>query len=78
MTKEEELRRTIEDRDVAESDAELIGQEMADLERAFPDSYEELDDWNALHHEHNALENEAMYLTRCIEELEDEVLSGVH
>jgi hypothetical protein len=73
MTKEEELARCIEDRDIAENDAILLGEEMRQFEIAHPDDFEEHDEWNSLHDEINALDSEASYLTACIEDLEDQI-----
>jgi len=71
MTKDEELKKLIEDRYDAEADLEHLYQEMGDLEAADPD-YEESDEWNALHHEMNEQENNISYLTACIDSFEDE------
>lgn len=70
MDREKELARAIEDRDMAEDDALILGDEAIAIEREYPDTFEERDDWNALDREINALNNEAMYLTSWIESYE--------
>ena len=72
MDIEEELERAIADRDMAESEAERLSYEMADIERENPD-FEEDEEWLSLHDEVNALENEAHYLTSCIEDLKEQI-----
>lgn len=79
MTKEEELKRIIiEDRDLFQNDASYFTDKMHDLEKEFQDTFEDLYEWNKFHEIVVDLDYVNKYLTRCIEELEDEVLSGVH
>lgn len=66
---ENELERLIEDRDSAENEAVRLEEEMGVIEREYPDSYEDFEEWNSLHHEVNELNNWASYLTSCIEDL---------
>ncbi len=66
MTREEELARMIEDRDIAENDAQTYSDEMDEIEEQYPDSFEERDDWNSLDCAVRDLENEAAYLTSWI------------
>jgi hypothetical protein len=73
MSKEEELKRVIKDRDMAENDAHSLEQELSDFEFAHPDDYQDYDEWNNLDYEIRALENEAMYLTHVIESLKEEL-----
>lgn len=67
-----ELNRAYEERNEAESDAEFIEDEMGVLEREFPESYEDLEEWNNLHHAMNECYNHAQYLTSVIADLEEE------
>lgn len=74
-TLEDELKRYIEDRDMAEMDIDSLNQEMCEIEETDPD-YENNDNWNGLWHEITELENHAADLSRCIEELEDKIANG--
>ena len=64
------MARTIEDRDIVENDAELIGEEMRQIEMSNED-FLNSSDWNELYRVYSELMNEAMYLTKVIEELTD-------
>ena len=66
---ENELELLIEDRDSAEDEALRLENEMTLIEREYPDSYEDFEEWNSLHNEVNELNNWASYLTSCIEDL---------
>ena len=71
MDREEELARMIADRNMAEDDAERLTDEIISLERQYPDTFEEMEEYNALDREINNLNNEAMYLTSCIQSYEE-------
>lgn len=66
----EEYQRMKEDRDECEREAESLEREMAEIEQANPDNYEEDNNWNGLYHEVNELYNHANYLTHCMEDYE--------
>lgn len=66
---ENELERLIEDRNSAEDEANRLEEYMTVIEREYPDSYEDHEEWNSLYHEVNELNNWAAYLTSCIEDL---------
>jgi hypothetical protein len=74
-TLQDELKRYIEDRDMAEMDLDSLHQEMCEIEYSDPD-YENNDNWNGLWHEVTELENTVNDLSRCIEDLEDRIADG--
>lgn len=63
MTREEELKRLYEDRDMNETDLELYNEELKALD-------EESEEYDDLCNEISALENEIMYQTACIISIE--------
>lgn len=68
MTDQEELARLYEDRDMLEIDIDMMNEEMRQME--FNGTDEEDEYYSGLQSEVNAMENEVMYLTACIESLE--------
>lgn len=60
------LERLYQDRDECEREAEVLEEEMAEIERSNPD-YDNDESWEALHNEINELYNHAQYLTHCME-----------
>jgi hypothetical protein len=63
-----ELERLKEDRDILETDIELMNEDLKVLEaNGFEDGDTE---WDILFDEITAAENEAMYLTACIDSIE--------
>ena len=64
MTKEEELKRMYEDRDMLEIDIDDMNEELKSVE---PNSDRE----DYLYSEINSMENEVTYITVCIQELEE-------
>lgn len=73
MTREEELERAIEDRNMAEDDIDSLNHEVMVLEHQYPSDFESLDEWNSLDKEITSLSNEVMYLTSCIEDLKYQI-----
>jgi hypothetical protein len=65
MTKEQELKRLYEDRDMLEIDIDDMNQELKSVE---PDSERE----DYLYSEINSMENEVAYINVCIQDLEDD------
>lgn len=65
MTREEEYYRTRQDRDDAEREVDELEEQLFHLE-------EETEEWYDIHSELNNKANEAMYLTRCLEDYVDE------
>ena len=72
MTKEEELQRYIEERDMLENQIEADNEIMKQLE-AESDDYESRDEWNYTWDEITAAQNEVQSLDRLIAELEEDM-----
>ena len=72
MTKEEELQRYIEERDMLENQIEADNEIMKQLE-AESDDYESRDEWNYAWDEVTAAQNEVQSLDRLIAELEQDM-----
>ncbi|RZK41875.1 MAG: hypothetical protein EOO61_05720 [Hymenobacter sp.] len=72
MTKEEELQRYIEERDMLENQRDGDNDILAQLE-AEHDDYESMDEWNYAWDEVTAAQNEVMSLDRLIAELEQDM-----
>lgn len=71
MTREEELNRYYEERDVLEHDIELANRETIALELYERDPENDNPRWQELWDEINAAENEVSCLTNWINDLED-------
>ena len=64
MTRQEELRRAIEDRDMLETDIDLMNDELRYLD-------EESEKFEDLESEINNMQNQVYYLNHVIEDLQD-------
>lgn len=63
MNREEELQRLYDDRDMLETDVDLLNEELKQYD-------EDSDDYENLVNEITHMENEAIYLTACIDSIE--------
>ena len=64
MTREQELSRLYEDRNMLELDIDLLDEELKYME-------EDSEEWNATYTEVTHMMNEVRYMTACIESLEE-------
>lgn len=71
MTREEELQRYIEERDMLENQIEADNEIMNQIEAEIPFDYESVPEWNYAWDEITAAENEVQSLNVAIKELQD-------